>query len=443
MSDMLYIGASGIRTYQSALGTTSENIANVGTAGYARRAVQVQEIPATKGLRMSGNGSLATALTRSANEFRNTDVRTSGSDLARTEAGIVWLDRVEQVLTGNELGAQLTAFFNAAQGVAADPAAVAPRGVMVESAATLANAFTATGRALDTAIGDLSLTGRDAARDLNDLAQQLYQVNQGLSRADAGSAMQMSMLDQRDRLLESMSALVDIDVTFDAQSRAIVRAGGASGPVLVDAAGASQVSFAMSATGAAQFQLHRGATATIIPAQGGAFAGITEGAQRLVDARDALNDLATRFVDGVNAVQASGQDLDGAAGSPMFAAGDPPTEIALVLTDPRGIAAAAPGEGTRGNSNLQNLATLRTDGAFEAGLSDTITTNAAALAARKNVAAAQNSIRDAAVAARDSAAGVDLDESAVELIRFQQAYQASSRIIQVARETLQTILDIR
>ena len=443
MSDLLYIGASGVRTYQSALGTTSENIANVGTAGYARRAVQVQEIPATKGLRMSGNGSLATALTRSANEFRNTDVRTSGSDLARTEAGIVWLDRVEQVLTGNELGAQLTAFFNTAQGVAADPASVAPRGVMIESAATLANAFTATGRALDTAIGDLSLTGRDAARDLNDLAQQLYQVNQGLSRADQGSAMQMSMLDQRDRLLESMSALVDVDVTFDAQSRAVVRTGGAAGPVLVDAAGASQVSFAMSATGAAQFQLHRGASATVIPAQGGAFAGITEGAQRLADARDALNDLATRFVDGVNAVQAGGRDLDGAAGTPMFAAGDPPTEVRLVLTDPRGIAAAAPGEGTRGNSNLQNLATLRTDGKFEAGLSDTITTNAAALAARKNVAAAQNSIRDAAVAARDSVTGVDLDESAVELIRFQQAYQASSRIIQVARETLQNILDIR
>ncbi|UIJ45462.1 flagellar hook-associated protein FlgK [Sphingomonas cannabina] len=443
MSDLLYIGASGVRTYQSALGTTSENIANVGTAGYARRAVQVQEIPATKGLRMSGNGSLATALTRSANEFRNTDVRTSGSDLARTEAGIVWLDRVEQVLTGNELSAQLTAFFNAAQGVAADPASVAPRGVMIESAATLANSFTATGRALDTAIGDLSLTGRDAARDLNDLAQQLYQVNQGLSRADQGSAMQMSMLDQRDRLLESMSALVDVDVTFDAQSRAIVRTGGAAGPVLVDAAGASQVSFAMSATGAAQFQLHRGASATVIPAQGGAFAGITEGAQRLADARDALNDLATRFVDGVNAVQAGGRDLDGAAGTPMFAAGDPPTEVRLVLTDPRGIAAAAPGEGTRGNSNLQNLATLRTDGKFEAGLSDTITTNAAALAARKNVAAAQNSIRDAAVAARDSVTGVDLDESAVELIRFQQAYQASSRIIQVARETLQNILDIR
>jgi flagellar hook-associated protein 1 FlgK len=39
--------------------------------------------------------------------------------------------------------------------------------------------------------------------------------------------------------------------------------------------------------------------------------------------------------------------------------------------------------------------------------------------------------------------GVNIDEEAVDLMRFQQAYQASTRVIQIARETLQSILDIR
>jgi flagellar hook-associated protein 1 FlgK len=39
--------------------------------------------------------------------------------------------------------------------------------------------------------------------------------------------------------------------------------------------------------------------------------------------------------------------------------------------------------------------------------------------------------------------GVDLDTEAVDLLRYQQAYSASSRIIQVARDTFQSILDIR
>ncbi|MFC3533558.1 flagellar hook-associated protein FlgK [Vogesella facilis] len=37
--------------------------------------------------------------------------------------------------------------------------------------------------------------------------------------------------------------------------------------------------------------------------------------------------------------------------------------------------------------------------------------------------------------------GVDLDEEAANLVKFQQAYQASSKVIQVAQETFQAILD--
>ncbi|MEG8057475.1 flagellar basal body rod C-terminal domain-containing protein [Sphingomonas sp. 22L2VL55-3] len=59
------------------------------------------------------------------------------------------------------------------------------------------------------------------------------------------------------------------------------------------------------------------------------------------------------------------------------------------------------------------------------------------------MADAQTAIRDGAVSSLASASGVDLDSEAVDLLRFQQAYQASSRVIQTARDTLQTILDLR
>ena len=127
----------------------------------------------------------------------------------------------------------------------------------------------------------------------------------------------------------------------------------------------------------------------------------------------------------------------------MFEVGATPTDITMILNDPRGIAAAAVGEGVRGNSNMTAMANFRSTGAFEAGLADTVTANAAALSARRDVASAQGTIRDTAVAAREGVSGVDLDEEAVNLIRFQQAYQASGRVIQVAREILQTIIDIR
>ncbi|MET5020233.1 flagellar basal body rod C-terminal domain-containing protein, partial [Burkholderia pseudomallei] len=59
------------------------------------------------------------------------------------------------------------------------------------------------------------------------------------------------------------------------------------------------------------------------------------------------------------------------------------------------------------------------------------------------VAEAQTAISDGAKATLSGASGVTLDSEAVTLMRFQQAYSASSRVIQMARETFQTILEIR
>ena len=110
---------------------------------------------------------------------------------------------------------------------------------------------------------------------------------------------------------------------------------------------------------------------------------------------------------------------------------------------PAGIAAAGVGGGVRDASNLQELEDLRREGGFEAALTDLTTVNATVIGQRRLVAEAQTAIHDGAVAARDAVSGVDLDQEAVDLIRFQQAYQASSRVIQAARDIFQSILEIR
>ncbi|MGI4948030.1 MAG: flagellar basal body rod C-terminal domain-containing protein, partial [Janthinobacterium lividum] len=97
---------------------------------------------------------------------------------------------------------------------------------------------------------------------------------------------------------------------------------------------------------------------------------------------------------------------------------------------------------SRDNSNLTALAGFRTSSAVEAKTTSLVADTAAALAAKQTVADAQTTIHDGAVTARDAVSGVNLDTEAVDLMRFQQAYQASSRVIQVARETFQSIIAI-
>lgn len=444
MSDLLSIGASGLRANQAALTTVSENIANAGVAGFSRRTLATGELAsAAASGATSGYGVFVTGVSRAADQFKAAAVRTAAADLARTEAGGVWLDRIDSALTVPGLGSRLTAFFTAARGVAADPTATAPRAAMLEQAATLAASFTATGAALAQATNELDAAADQSVATLNSLSLALARVNEGLGRAMPNSAATASLSDQRDAILERMSGLVDVAASFDAAGRATVRAGGSNGPALVSGSQIGIVSYARNAEGAVAFAVKNAGEVSALSPAGGTLGGVIDGAQRIADARATLNDLASGFVAGVNALQGSGRTLDGTAGAAMFAAGDAPTDITMVMTDPRGIAAASAAEGTRGNGNLAALESLRASGGYEDRLTGLVAGNGAVIAARNTVAAAQTAIRDGAVTARDAISGVDLDTEAVSLLRFQQAYQASGRVIQIARETLQTVLEIR
>lgn len=448
MSDLLAIGASGVRAYQGALTTTSENIANVGVEGYARRSARLAEVGAATGSYRSsqinsGMGVRVAGTVRAADTYRSAAVRTASADLARTESGAAWLDRIQTALTGNQVSTRVTGFFNAASTLASDPTSSAARTGLLESATTVAGAFAATGRALDQVAADLDSTADQGAAALNGFGAALARVNDGLARTGPETGAAASLADQRDQLLEQMSALVDLTVTTDSIGRATVKLGDSSGPVFVSGTTAGAVTYARNA-GNASFALFRDGQTSAVSPNGGALGGIVDGAARVADARGSLDAIATDFTTDVNAFQARGQTLNGATpGVAMFATGAAsPTEITLSLSDPDGIAAAAVGGGTRDGSNLATLQTSRTTIKVEGRTTTLIANTAAAIEQRKLVAEAQSAIRDGAVTARDSVSGVNLDTEAVDLMRFQQAYQASSKVIQVARDIFQTIIGI-
>lgn len=447
MSDLLAIGASGVSTYQTALTTVSENIANAGVAGYTRRKAVVSEVLVQNGLTLhpirTGSGSIVSGIERQTDPLKEAAVRDTGADLARTQAGATWLDRVQSALTGDQLGDRLTSFFSAATTLAADPTSIAGRSTMLEAATSAAGAFTATGRALDQAATDLDSTADLATTQLDLLGQSLAKVNEGLGRAGTGTTSAAQLADQRDSMLDQMSAIANVNVSLDSLGRATVRLGDGTGPMFVQSSVSGAVTYVRNNSGAVSFAVHfNGATSALIPS-GGALAGIADGAQKIQDATDALDSLATDFTTSVNNFQTSGADLDGNPGVAMFATGGAPTEISLAMTNPRGVAAASPTGGSRDGSNLDALQTVRTTTKFESRLTDLVSSNAAQIAQRQTVADAQTTIRDGAVTARDAVGGVNLDTEAVDLLRFQQAYSASSRVIQAARDTFQSILDIR
>jgi flagellar hook-associated protein 1 FlgK len=134
-------------------------------------------------------------------------------------------------------------------------------------------------------------------------------------------------------------------------------------------------------------------------------------------------------------------------GTAPYTPGTPVTLAGLDITvngapaDGDSFTVSATKPGSRDNGNLTALDQLRKSGQFEATSNEMVSSNASALSAKRQVADAQNAILEGATAARDAVTGVNLDQEAVDLMRFQQAYQASSRIIQVSRDIFQSILD--
>lgn len=534
MSDLLSIGASGVRAYQTALNVVGENIANAGTAGYVRRDTVLRELaPGAGSYPLEVNNRIlggvdATGVSRSWDQFRAAEVRYTGAEAARTEAGIVWLERVENSLAGGGLTDNLTRFFNSAQALAADPTGIAPRAAMIENAAGVAQAFRTTAEGLGAVAADLEATARLSVTELNGLAAGLAKTNAGLTRAREGTNGHAQLLDERDRILDRMSDIASISVEAGQGGIVTVRLNDVGGPVLVKGIDARQIEFATNASGSFAYTLDPHTNPQAIGFRGGSLAGLADADVRVADARVEIDRVATDFAAAVNANQAGGADLDGNDGVALFDATGGAIGFQAMSLDPREIAAArrwiadtpatnagtgriavatdpdaatpalpslrisvtggvvtatdpvtnavvgsapytagqpvdlagltitisgAPVDGdafnvartganSRDNGSLASLADARRAGGFEGAVTNLTATNASTLTARRTIAEAQGAIRDGALAARDNVSGVNLDHEAVELLRFQQAYQASSRVIQVARDTIQTILDI-
>ena len=125
------------------------------------------------------------------------------------------------------------------------------------------------------------------------------------------------------------------------------------------------------------------------------------------------------------------------------------TFIDFLITNPRQVAAAAPAASAApgDNSNALLLAGLQSGQTMESG-----TTNFQGAYAQligelgtqtrsaQITAEAQDALLLQAQESRDALSGVNLDEEAADLIRFQQAYQAITQVISVADTTFQTLL---
>ena len=439
-SDLLSIAASGARAARGALDVTAQNIANASSDGYVRRSVRMEEVSAAGGQLRIGDISLSGAriagIYRNADMFRQAEVRRTNADLARATTELGGLENIESAVEQAGVYDAIVEFEGALQQLTANPTDTSLRAAVMAGADMLARKFNIAADSLDAVGEGLRFEASAAVEEANVISGELARVNLRLARAGEGSSDRASLLDQRDNLLERLSGIVDISTSFGADGAVTVSTGGQP---LVTGGVAAPLSMTAAADGTVSFAV--GGTA-VSPA-GGALAGAALALTEAAGVRLRLDDLADGIAATVNAAQAAGVALDGSPGAAIFA-GAGASGITVVTTDP-GALATAPAGDPAGSRDASNLAAMRTalDASGAARDMNILLFDVSSRVAGRTITRdALDAIATSARISLEQQAGVDLDTEAANLMRFQQAFQASGRAMQVASDIFQTLMGI-
>ena len=448
MSDLLSIGRSGVLAYQSALAGISENVVNANNDGFAKRQVTMKEQFTAAGpaflYRGAGsfNGVQAADVTRVWDQYAAFKAWGANSDDSQASTRSKFFGTIQDTLNDGDsgVGVKLTAVFTTGNALAANPTDATLRQSFIYALQDASGAINKTAANLTKISTTISSQVNEAVGQINDALTALTRINLALKTAPQGTSGRASLEDQRDTIIGSISDKIGIDVTLDNFGSATLKINDSGGPVLLDGGKAipGLVSLSFAANGTFGMIVNNDGITSAVSPTSGALAGYAEAANQIAGRKSQLDTLAVNLMQQVNNWNAQGIDLNGNPGAALMTGTDAAT-LAVSVTDTNLIAAA---DTTSPNGNLLTLQALRGPNGAETSWRAMVNDQALRVQSAKTLATSAAAAKDGAYSALDNLSGVDLDTEAAELMHFQQAYSASAKIIQTARETLQAVLDL-
>jgi flagellar hook-associated protein 1 FlgK len=463
----LGIALTGLNAAQAGIRTTQHNISNVKTAGFRRQEVDYAALtPGFSGTAFYGTGVGVSTVRSLYSQFQDSQVLLDQTQLSRNESYAAQASQIDTLAgdANSGLTGAMEKFFNAAQTVASDPTSDAARQVMLSSGRNLASRF----NTLATAFNDIRVDSNHeiaaTVASINTYASQIATLSGNIARAEASTGQPANDLrDQRDQLVAELNKLINVTPVQQGDGAFNLFVG--SGQPLVVGTRAATMSSMPDATNpqydVPALSLAGGVTQPLDASMvtGGKLGGLMAvRTDVLQPAMQDLDRLAYEFATQFNSQHSAGFDKSGAAGGNFFtdlsALPSPYTGAARMfamdaaMTDPSKIAASSSSAGSPGdNANALALAGLQTTasigGSTFAGFYAQLVARTATLASEADISvSAYESITSQARQAQQAISGVNLDEEATNLIRFQQAYQASAKAMQVASSLFDTLIGV-
>lgn len=436
-----------LQAQQYALDITQRNIANANTPAYSR--LRAAFTPGS-GAAGTPGGCVPTV---SAESFRDRFIdHRIGQELPSQyeydtiSQALQQIDRVLNAPDGTGLQTAISDFFNSFSSLANKPDDLSLRQNVLSQANVLTSRFHSIYDSIQRVQVSQDQAVPDTVSQINTLTQKIAALNPMVAAAQAEHSEDESGLrDQRQQLIDQLSGLADVSY-FETESGAVTITT-RQGSVLVIGDQSSSLQTA-TIPGLTMNQVVLNGNNITAEFQSGKLGGLLKVRDQNIDGYlTKIDDLAAGLIARVNEQHALGSDMYGNAGGDFFTPFIQPFpgdnsgaahSISVAIIDPQAIAAAESGAGQGSNANAQALAAIKDEGLF---LPDHFTANqfyASLLetAGADYQAADDGSITQAQILLqlqnqRDSLIGVNLDEEAVNIVKFQKAYEASARLTQV------------
>jgi flagellar hook-associated protein 1 FlgK len=279
--------------------------------------------------------------------------------------------------------------------------------------------------------------------EVNTSAATIAQLNQSIVNARAADLPANELEDQRDQMVMHISELTGATALPRNDGSVDLLVGGSSlvsGPSSRKLAVTGANRFADQAT--SPVGLKWVDTGTPATASGGQLASVLETLGTTLPSYSlALDQVAANLITTVNNQHRAGYDLAGNQGGAFFGGTDA-TTITMAISDPTKLAAAGMAGGSLDAGNADALAAI---GASTSGPDSAYRQLVVNLGVNTQTINRRASIQAVTVqdvdGARAAQSGVNLDEEMTNMITYQRAYEAASRVMTAVDDMLDTLIN--
>ncbi|MDB5038412.1 MAG: Flagellar hook-associated protein 1 [Bacteriovoracaceae bacterium] len=457
----------GLNVAQQGLAVASNNIANVNTKGYARQQMVVGSRATVAGNDPSlGGGVEVTGLNSVTSSFIERQLFNTVNQFGTVDGRQQTLSQLEQVFNESQdqgLNKNLNDFFNSFSDLANNPTSIPSRQAVKDKATTLTSKFNSMSSQLSSMKRDLSTEISTRLTTINGYASQIAKLNQSIVAA-GGPDKAQDLAAQRTYDLQQLSQEVNVSYFQDSSGSMQVQLG--SGGPLVEGYNSGTLSvsnddLSNGGTIAIQMQFAGSSSTTNVTSQ------ITSGrlGGNMIDRNTTINgamtnldNLAYQLSTQFNASYSTGYGLDSSTGNNFFTPLASATGAAANLSvdasvsNPQTIAAAQQDPTVSGKGDNRKALTLQ-------NIQNSLTMNSGTVTFSQNYQAMIGSIGvmvntvnqdvtnktnllNQMQTQRESVSGVNMDEEGANIIQYQKAFEAASKLMSLADSMMDELLKI-